>query len=127
MTPLGFVLVILVAIVAAIVGRITAPQPAPAPVRGRFGLEEAERVPATLGGLTPPQAEAAKVAAVVTGMDYGLPDDVEETRAALASSQASSRSRIADYEAKVARERVGIEAAQARDAEVANLATAFGV
>jgi len=128
MTVVYVVLLLAVALLSAYIGRKSAPAPVvllPAPKH--FGLKEAEAVKGSLGGLSPLQAQAAQVAAAVTGMEYTVPDDVKELRTNLAVVVSSEKEKIEEFADAITRAKGKIQWTQARDAEVADLAAAFGV
>lgn len=125
-----FIIGLLFAVVIGLVlGRLTAPEPkpAPAPAPKRFGLEEAEAVSKQLGGMTPTQATAAAVAAMVGGMDYTVAEDVKATRAELAGETGKQNQRINSLRSQIRTAEGVIAANNARDTEVSTLGQAFGV
>ncbi len=91
----------------------------------KFGLSVAEAVKATLGGLNPVQAQAAKVAAAVVGMEITLDDEIVQVRNHLAVRKEESLKAIHDYQQEIAAEQEKINRAVSRDTEIADLATAF--
>lgn len=125
---LSLVFIALAMLVGVVYGRKTAPAPPTPPEPPRFGLSQAEQVKEQLGGrLTVSQAQAAQVAAIVGGMNYALPAEVQKTRERLAASVAGETVNIAGLRQAIAKSEAKISETKARDAEVADLATAFAV
>jgi len=121
-----FVLLMVAALVLAFIGgrrSVSKPVPMPKPC---FGLSEAESVKAALGGLTPDQAQVAKVAAAVGRMDITLEKDISNARKNLAGVKMGAERAIFEHEKRIAREKAIITSVTARDNEIADLAAAFG-
>jgi hypothetical protein len=109
-------------------GRKSAPAPIVVPSTPKtFGLAAAETVRAQLGDLSPVQAQAAHVAAIVGGLDWTLPQELAATRDSLARDAAKGTEAVARLAAQIAQTEGSIAATKARDTEVASVGQAFGL
>lgn len=111
-----------------VIGQKTAPKPAPAPAPApkTFGLSQVEAVRDALGGLSHDQAAAAKVAAVVVGMEDRVEVDIDAERADLTRRADKRRLEIEHAKASIAQAEASIAAARARDDQLVGVAEAFG-
>jgi hypothetical protein len=97
----------------------------PPPEPKTFGLVEAEVVKKQLGGLSPLQAMAMKVAVTVSGMAFTVLDEASALRDRLADNSRSKRENIALLRQEIAEEEDTIVKNDARDAELNTLTGAF--
>ncbi len=113
-------LFILVAVVAFVIARRTAPAP-------KFGLSEARRIRDELGGLTPDTANVARIAVAVGGLEFLLQKDGSQRNDILDSRISQREILISSWEDRVVMAKKENHADQKEVAEVSDLLSIFSV